>query len=301
MSRSFGEGYISNVKGQQVEGWGDLPVNLGTRNVITVAGDVALQKLQNILLILDGILFLTIPPIAYFIAGKTLSPIEESYTRQKRFVSDASHELRTPLTVLRGELDLALKKERTPKEYQQALETAQSEVIRLNLLTDSLLTIAKAEQTSQKFISQKIDAIDLVAEVLSSYEMLINDKKISFDFTPPEKAIYFLGDETGIRQLVTNLVENAVKFTPENGNITILLDDVDKYLQFEIIDSGPGMTDKEIKKALEPFYQVDTSRNEQGFGLGLSICKTIVKRHKGTIRLALHKPTGLHVIVKLPN
>lgn len=300
MSHSFGEGYISNVKSQQVEGWGDLPINLQNKDVVTVAGDIALEQLKRILLILDTILFFIVPIIAYFIAGKSLSPIEESYARQKRFVSDASHELRTPLTIMRGELDLALSKERTPEQYRLAITTAHEETLRLTKLTDDLLSIAKSEQSSQVISFTKIDTIDLINEVLDSYEAMFDEKKLKIDFTPPSKSIEINGDESALRQLLTNLVGNAIKFTPQKGNIKILLEQSEKYTQFQIKDTGPGMADKEIKKVLEPFYQGDSSHSEQGFGLGLSICKSIVKKHKGTIHIETLEPNGLKVSIKIP-
>lgn len=300
MERSFGEGYISKVANQQLEQQNEAVADIKSEDTITIAGDVALAQLKTILLILNGSMILVIPVASFLLTKKTLEPIEETFNKQKQFVSDTSHELRTPLTIMLGELDIALKKTRTTKEYQEALVNTREEARNLHQLTEELLFITRNDQSQTIQHSDNIDMTDIVIETTSRLSPLADKKGVEFVFIPNNQRASLHGSATMLKQLITNLLDNAIKFTPKGGQVTISTLKNGNDLIISIKDTGIGMTKQEVSRAYERFYRVDTSRSSKGFGLGLAISKAIVERHHGTIVLASKRGHGTTVTVKLP-
>ncbi len=296
MDKSFGEGYISKIKNQQVEQIGDEAIDTNSANTITIAGDVALGQLKKVLLVLNGSMLLVIPGLAWLLTERTLRPVEKTYNKQKQFVSDASHELRTPLTIMLGELDVTLKKVRTPKEYQAAIKSTREEVHSLHQLTEELLLLSRNDQPQVK---EPVDLVDLLTETISHLLPLAAQKNIEVVFDPPNKAIEITGSATMLRQLFTNLLDNAIKFTSKNGRVTLNIKQAEKNVRIIITDNGIGMTDQEASQAFERFYRADTARRSKGFGLGLAISKAIVEQHHSSIAISSKQNIGTTVIVDL--
>lgn len=297
MDKSFGEGYISKVKNQQVEQIGDETFNTNSANTITIAGDIALGQLKKVLIVLNGSMLLVIPGLAWLLTERTLRPVEKAYNKQKRFVSDASHELRTPLTIMLGELDVTLKKTRTPKEYQATIKSTREEVHSLHQLTEELLLLTK---NAIPQVKELVDLVDLLTETISHLLPIAEKQDIKVVFDPPNKPIEITGSATMLRQLFTNLLDNSIKFTSKNGHITLSIKQAEKDVRIIVTDNGIGMTNQETSQAFERFYQADTARHSKGFGLGLAISKAIVEQHHGSI--AIHSKThqGTTVTIDLP-
>jgi signal transduction histidine kinase len=300
MDRSYGEGYISRVKNQQIEQTGDEVFDTKSNKIVTIAGDIALGELRRVLTALDLGFLVIIPVAAWFLTGKTLKPLEQSYEKQKQFVSDASHELRTPLTIMQGELDVALKGARSPKQYQQAMRSTREEVVRLRGLSEALLMIARGDQGMAQSPREPVDITDVLTEAIAQFEKMAAAKPIALSFRPPALSMVVLGQAEALRQLFTNLIDNAVKYTPEHGSVEIILHASKGMVVIDISDTGVGMDTSAAKHAFERFYRGEAARSEAGFGLGLAICDSIVKQHHGTISLSSKIGEGTTVTTTLP-
>jgi signal transduction histidine kinase len=300
MDNSFGEGYISQVKGRQTEQSGEFDFNDKSVETVTIAGDVAMGRLEWVLLILNGGMLLVIPPLAWMLTGRTLRPIETMYDRQEQFVSDASHELRTPLTVIQGELDVALKKERSPREYQRVLDSARQELGGLHELVEALLLETRAGEGKAMLAQDEVDIIDLLTETIERMSPLTVAKSGSLEFDPPTTRLVVRGSSIMLGRLFGNVIDNAVKAIDSGGHILVTAEAQGVHVLVTVSDDGHGMTQEAVAHSFDRFYQADDARARQGFGLGLAISKTIVEQHRGTITLTSEPGRGTLVSIKLP-
>lgn len=219
----------------------------------------------------------------------------------KRFTADASHEIRTPLAALRMEAELALRADRSPEQYKTALQVVVDEATRLGRLADQLLSLSRHDAGIVESVraSVQLDAIlqDVVEQLqpmASHFRVLLKAARI-----PPCQVH---GDDVGLRQVVYNVIENALKFTNSGGTVTIQCITTQGTVACEVTDTGVGITDEHLPKIFNRFYRVDSSRHSEsgGAGLGLSIAKTIVLAHGGTIEIHSHPNTGTTVSIRLP-
>lgn len=303
MGRSLGESYITQVIDYQ-EGYQD-PVDMPETNdpvtpedLVTTAGDVALINLRNILIDTNLLMIILVPLLAWLLTDKTLQPIKRSYEQQRQFVSDASHELKTPLTIMQSELELALKKTRTVSEYKKAIISTNDEVDRLRELVESLLTLTRSDQ-NQQIQMEDVDLTDIILETVSSFKRLARKNRIKLQYNPPRSSIKIHGSAVLLRQLLTNLIDNAIKFTPAGGEVTISLNKIKDKVRIRIVDTGIGMSKEQIERAFERFYRADESRTKQGFGLGLAICQAIAEQHGGSIAIESIPNEGTTVTISL--
>ena len=227
--------------------------------------------------------------------------LHDSFAQVRQFSADASHELRTPLTVMRGEIELALHSPQTPGEYRTVLESSLEEIVRMTSITDNLLLLAKAEQGTVDVHLSEVDLENLLDELYEDSEVLAEQKNISVRLR--EKApITIVGDRGRLRQLLLNLVDNAIKYTPEGGTVTLAVRRQNGSALFEVQDTGIGIPPGEIDKIFDRFYRVDKARSREqgGTGLGLSIAKWIAELHRGTISVASEVNKGSTFTVTLP-
>lgn len=302
MERSFGESYISQVKklhdqtGQNIGEFDDSKVT-----VITIAGKVALDRLANILVIFNAGLLLIIPITSWFFARRTLSPIKQAHEQQKQFVSDASHELRTPLAVILGEVEVTLQKQRSNKEYQRILSSNKEELNRLSTLVENLLFLTREDQNKHNLKFEVIDITDVINSVIAHLNSEIKKRRLEINFQPLEESITVHGNASLLAQLFSNLIENAIKYTPAKGIITVSLVKKNNFVEIAIKDTGIGIAPGIQKKIFERFYRADLSRSQsKGYGLGLPICRIIVKRHQGNLSLHSAEGKGSTFVVSLP-
>jgi two-component system, OmpR family, sensor histidine kinase CiaH len=301
MQYSLGDGYISMVK--QIHGQNQ---NLGIfdenkATVVIIASKVALSNLKNILFIINAILLLVVPVLGWFLTKKTLDPIQNNHEIQKRFVSDASHELRTPLSILSGEMEIALSKPRTTLDYKNIIKSSKEEIDRMTMLVKNLLFLAKTDYTKDKLHFSQVDVTDLLNSIISEYHLKIKQKNISVDFEPAEISTTIPGQPMLLGQLFSNLIDNAIKYSKFKGKITISEIYQNHYLKINFKDNGLGINPKDKEKIFDRFYRVDQSRSqEKGYGLGLSICKSIVDIHKGKLTVDSVLGKGTSFAVYLP-
>ena len=226
--------------------------------------------------------------------------LETSFTQIQQFTSDVSHELRTSLTILRGELDVALIKRRSDAEYKRVLHAVLEEVIYLSDMVEKFLYLSRNTSNSNQIERKTVDGMLLFQYARNHLLSLVIKKRIELHIQIPNPFILY-GDEDLLRRLFINLIENALKYTPEGGTVEIKACSKEKFVHIEVIDHGIGIPEEYLPFIFQRFYRVDDSRSRSqgGSGLGLSLCKWIVEAHKGTIEVRSKLDEGTRVIVKL--
>ncbi len=296
MENSFGESYVSEIEQQGEHEFEERDIDIAD-----IAGEVAMDRLGNTLLILNGALIIIVPGIAWFMTRRTLAPVQRIHEQQKQFVSDVAHELRTPLSIMSGELEVALRKERTPADYRQVLTSNKQETDRLIELAENLLFLARDDQGQQTIEFEKVDITDLIGSVIASLQTESSKKDISVYFEPEEEPTFIRGQPTMLRRLFFNIIHNAIHYTPLKGEIWISLSTGKQYVQVKIKDNGIGISPEDQEKVFNRFYRVDDSRSQtKGYGLGLAICRSIVELHHGKITLHSAVNRGSTFTISLP-
>ena len=233
---------------------------------------------------------------SYFLARRTLRPIEESHEAQSRFTSDASHELRTPLAAMKAELEVTL---RDPKlnleESKEVLVSNLEEVNKLIKLSEMLLQLSRLEYNTLE--KQNVDLVTAFDEILTRYP---NDKK-RFDLTTRKKATTF-ANESAVTEVMGILIDNALKYSPAKSKIYVRIFEQRGLVGFEIKNSGTPIPEALIPKLFDRFFRADLSRtasSKNGYGLGLAIAKKIIDIHDGEITV-LSNDDGTTFTVYLP-
>lgn len=232
-----------------------------------------------------------------------LERLEESVKKQRQFTSDAAHELRTPLAAIRSIVDVTLHRDRSSKEYVSALSRIQREIERLSGLIDDLLIITRLENTLPKREFAVFSVSALIWEVLETMMVLAKEKNIEIE-TDLQENVEIAGDRKHLSRAVFNLVDNAIKYTPENGKIRIVarLSESNERIEIIVEDNGIGIQLEDMERIFDRFYRVDRARSQtRGTGLGLSIAKEIVKAHGGVISVKSSPGKGSTFKVSLPS
>lgn len=227
--------------------------------------------------------------------------LEASFEQVGQFSVDASHELRTPLTIMRGEIELALQGNRTTASYKKTLASLLDEVMRMASIIEGLILLAKADGGIVK-LEKKPTRLDLlVSEIKEDAEVLAERKGIRVSISKLDEATVS-GDEIRLRQLMLNLVDNAIKYTPEGGKVTLSLERGNGNANFTVEDTGIGIPEKDLDKIFDRFYRVDKSRSRlpDGLGLGLPISKWVAEAHGGRLLVESKAGVGSKFTVVLP-
>lgn len=239
--------------------------------------------------------------LSYYMARRTLEPIEEAHERMSRFTADASHELRTPITAMQTENEVALLNPKlTLKEAKDQIASNIEELQRLTNLSEGLLSLASLENGDMQM--HKISAIKVAKEALGTVEPLARAKKINIDKMLESKAS-IVGDKSSLIEALVIILDNAIKYSSSSGKIAIHLITDRNCVLFKVIDQGPGIKKQELQRIFERFYRSDSSRahaESGGYGLGLAIAKNIVTSHHGTIGVISEPGKGSTFTIKLP-
>ena len=228
-----------------------------------------------------------------------LSRIDETFEAQRRFTADASHELRSPLTALRGELELALRRERSPEEYRRVIGTSLEESVRLSDLTDDLLTLARSDSGMMTLRLEAVDLGERIRFALGRLESRIAERKLEVDLDVPAETTGVF-DGKLMDQLIWNLLDNAVKFSPAGGRIEVSATPSGQQLVLEVADTGPGISPEQIDRVFERFSRTDDAHAAEGTGLGLSIVRAVAEVHGGEVRASNREDGGTLLQVSLP-
>jgi heavy metal sensor kinase len=226
-----------------------------------------------------------------------LERIERASATERRFAADAAHELRTPLAVLRSGIEVALRRERHASEYVAALNSALREVIALCRMADDLLVLTRLDQEISA-ARQEVDLSALSREVIGAIEPLAATKHLSLNTALADKA-QVEGNPEHLRRVIINLLDNALKFAPDNGHITVAVQHSDGRVVLRVADSGPGISPTELPFVFDRFFR-GRAHAESGNGLGLSLCREIVQHHGGEITATNQPGGGAEFAVLLP-
>jgi heavy metal sensor kinase len=234
-----------------------------------------------------------------------LNRLSESFDRQRRFMADASHELRTPVAILRGESEVALSQQaRSPEEYRESLDVMHHEAERLTRIVEDLFTLTRADAGQYPLQPSDFYLDELVAECVHSARTLAQAKKISLTFEgAPESPIH--ADESLVRRMLMNLLDNAIKYTPDFGRVTVSCQRNGREYAVNIADTGCGIPAEMGPRIFERFFRADKARSHAendggGAGLGLAISRWIAEAHHGRLELTRSDSTGSTFSAYLP-
>jgi signal transduction histidine kinase len=233
----------------------------------------------------------------------TFARLEASFERLKRFTADASHELRTPLTAIRSVGEVSLREARTPADYEEAIGSMLEEADRLAALVDALLMLSRWESGRVPRKPEAFDLADMVRTVTSQLSVLAEERRIALDVDTAAPAPVS-ADLVMLRSAVMNVVDNAIKFTPEGGRVHVWTRSDPASHEVIVDDEGPGIPEGERERVLERFYRVEAAPVEKGprpgAGLGLAIADWAMRANHGHIRVASSEAGGARVVLSLP-
>ncbi|WP_019424387.1 sensor histidine kinase [Paenibacillus sp. OSY-SE] len=244
-----------------------------------------LMELFTTLFFVGIIMLFVIFAISLFFASRSIAPIAETWEKQKQFIADVSHELKTPLAIINANSDALLANEgETIKSQKKWLDYIKNQTDRMGKLVNDLLYLAKTVDTNIKMLDTPFDISEIVSDVLLSMEAVAFEKDITL-LQEVESNIIIKSDCEKIKQVVTILMDNAIKYTEKKGRINITLKKTRHQLAFSIKNSGKGIPQKNLSKLFDRFYRVDPARTQEngGYGLGLPIAKAIIDRLGGKI------------------
>ena len=231
----------------------------------------------------------------------SVEKMRQAYDQIQHFSVTASHELRTPLTIMRGEVELALRKSKSTEEYQQVLGSLLEEIIRLARVIDDLLLVAKSHVGQVEFKMESIDLKEMIEELADEAEIFTGQYNLEFHLVEIQPA-RIRGDVLRLRRVFLNLLDNAVKYNQVHGKIFFALRTDSRYAYISVRDTGMGIPEEVQDKIFDRFYRVDKehSRAIGGTGLGLYIVKWIVESHAGEIFVVSNVGEGSEFTIKLP-
>ncbi len=233
--------------------------------------------------------------------NRMIARIEHSFRHINRFTADASHELRTPLTVLRGELEAIVQRSDLPPDVRETVGSTLEETERLSKIVESLLTISRLDAGEALMTREQFDLAELVTNTADQMRLLAEDKQVVL-LCETHARIDVEGDPGRVKQIVVNLVDNAIKYTSAGGRVDVRVGTSNGNAVLEVADSGAGIPIDAMPHVFERFYRVDKARSRQlgGAGLGLSIVKSICAAHHGRVTVESSEDKGSRFTVELP-
>ncbi len=236
--------------------------------------------------------------VSWLLARSALGPIEEIMDKQTQFVSDASHEIRTPLTVLQTTNEVALRNKKLKvSEARDVLSENLEEISKMRILSDSLLGLLGSKNSVQ--ISE-VDVVKAAKNSVGKFKKQAEAKKIKLTANSLEQKFYAKTDQTKLEQILNIFLDNAIKYSGQNTEVSVSILDLKKSLQISVADQGPGIDSSERELIFERLYRADSSRNSEGFGLGLAIAKQAAESIHAEISIASNQPQGSVFSIKLP-
>lgn len=224
---------------------------------------------------------------------KMLKKIYADYKRQKDFSSNVAHELRTPIAVMKSQLDL-FEKKNTDEDIKKMLRVLDTNVNKLSSLVDGILSLRKKSE----IIPTDVNLDILIDEIILDLEDKAQAKDVEILWENSD--INIKTDDSLLQRLVFNIVDNAVKYNNQGGKVEISAKDLDKEVQIKIADTGIGISESDKKRIFDLFYQIDPSRGQEGYGIGLSLSKTIADMIRAKIEISDNTPAGSIFIISIP-
>ena len=234
------------------------------------------------------------------VLNEMLARLETAFAAQARFVADASHEIRSPLSNLRGTVEVALRRPRTPEEYQQTLQVSLIEIERLSRLTSDLLTLSRAD-TGHLVSKSSCDLRQIAGQAVSTHLLRAEEQHINL-LLDGQDPLPVWGDADRLRQVLDNLLDNALRYSASGSVIRVRVQKEAHACIVQVSDSGPGLSQKDQEQIFDRFYRADSARGRQsgGMGLGLAIAKAIAEAHGGRIQVQSQPGAGTVFSLCLP-
>ena len=235
--------------------------------------------------------------LVYIFSSQAVAPVVESLEKQKRFITDAGHELKTPLAVISANVDV-LEIESGKSEWTTSIK---NQVSRMNGLVKNLLTLSRMDEERMHVVFSDFDMSKTVKDTAISFEALATSKgkKYQMDI---EDDIHITGDKNAINQLASLLLDNAMKYSSENGSIHVLLNKGNKYITFEVSNTCDSIPSGNLDRLFDRFYRADSSRAREtgGYGIGLSVARAIANSHGGSIEALRDGDKIIRFVVTIP-
>ena len=242
-----------------------------------------LRKLMGSYLFIALASLLLLLGVSILLSRWATRPVEKAWTQQRQFLSDASHELKTPLTVILSNAELLEQAQLSDKPARWT-DNILSEAGRMRSLVEEMLTLARADNMVRTAVLTEVSLSDIAADCALAFEPVAFEAGKSLDYTLAEN-ITVLGDREKLRQLISVLLDNAIKYGADGGTVTLSLEKTDRQAKLTVSNPGDPIPPEQLGHLFERFYRADDSRGEKtGFGLGLSIAQTIAAEHKGTLK-----------------
>jgi signal transduction histidine kinase len=262
----------------------------------------ALQSIIITMLIITPLILLLILLLAYRIAKFALKPVEKSYKMLKQFTEDSSHELKTPLSIIRTNLDIALSKSDGDADYlRNKMELVNKATNRMTDIVSRMSLLSKLDSGNFRIEKSTIDLYSFIEEKKEEFVEISKKKNIHIEFQG-DKDIKATLDSFGLGEIMTNILNNAITYTGEGGNVSISLKNFGDHALISIADTGVGMSEEDLKHIFDRFYRSDRSRTRDtgGAGLGLSIVKEMVDLMGGSIDVKSEEGKGSTFSISLP-
>jgi signal transduction histidine kinase len=277
---------------------------LQDRRIDPAISKIIIDRTQDILLnrflTIDIVLMFFIIVLGFFLTHKTLKPIKFNMQKQKRFIADASHELRTPTAVVISGLEVALSNKKLDfSSAKKTLEDTLDEIRELSELSNNLLDISKYDMPSENTKYEPIQIDEKIKRIVEKNKILAKLKEINIETKIQSEAI-ILGNKIELSRVFYNILDNAIKYTPYKGKITVTGKIKSNKYIITTRDNGSGISKEAIDKIFDPFFRGDKARTTNGAGLGLTLSKRIIESHKGTIEIKSEENKGTNVIISLP-
>jgi len=232
--------------------------------------------------------------------NRMLDRLDTAYAHVSRFSADAAHELRTPLTIVRGELELVMPEAKASPELERAISNALEEMNRLSDMVDSLITLSRMESLWGRGSHPRIALLSLARETAEQMNLLAVEKNITLEEPDGDPTVAVAGDRDRLKQVLVNLIHNAIKYTPEGGKVRVSVGASSGKAQIKVEDTGIGIDPAHHARVFDRFYRVSPDRGEAGAGLGLAIVRSICHAHGGTVTLNSSVGKGSSFFVELP-
>ncbi len=261
-----------------------------------------LAELLRTFILIGSISLVALLMISIYLTNKTIKPIKETFENQKQFIADASHELKTPLTIIKTNTSLILSHpDDIIRNQSKWLNYINSQTDRMSILINEMLSLAKLDANENNLTLASINISKLIESMLLMFDAVIYENNIELE-TSIIKNLYINGDKESIKKLFSIIMDNAIKHTNKNGKIEVSLSSDKNKIRMIIRNTGDGIAEEYLEKIFERFYRADSSRdrNTGGYGLGLSIAKSIVKQHKGKIYAQSKFGESTSFIVEIP-
>jgi heavy metal sensor kinase len=229
-----------------------------------------------------------------------LARLEDSFLSEKRFIQDVSHELKTPLTILKGELEVALKKARTTGEYAAILQSNLEETEKMSKIVGDLLTLARFDNREVRLESARINLKELLERAAASLAGVAGKAGVTVELSAGGGNLETDGDAGQLGRLFLNLLDNAIKYSPGGGKVSVSIYEEGHRPAVKVADTGAGIPAADLPHIFKRFYRADSSRSSSGFGLGLAIAKSIAEAHGAEISAQSAPDRGSAFTVTFP-